>query len=73
MACSFDFIEEALKPFEQNLLFIPSRNPQMVTINIQEESDNVSYPWGDEDLERIVSVQHDTTELLNPDSLPILY
>lgn len=73
LACSFDFIEKALKPFEQNLLFIPSRNPQMVTININVESDNVSQPWGNEDVERIVSVKHDTTELLDPDSLPIFY
>lgn len=73
LACSFDFIEKALKPFEQNLLFIPSRNPQMVTINIHVESDNVSQPWGDEDVERIVSVRHDTTELLDSDTLPIFY
>lgn len=73
LACSFDFIEKALKPFEQNLLFIPSRNPQMVTINIQVESDNVSQPWGDEDVERIVSVKYDTTELLDSNILPIFY
>lgn len=73
LACSFDFIEKALKPFEQNLLFIPSRNPQMVTININVESDNVSQPWGNENVERIVSVKHDTTELLDSDSLPIFY
>lgn len=73
LACSFDFIEKALKPFEQNLLFIPSRNPQMVTINIQVESDNVSQPWGDEDVERIVSVKYDTTELLESNTLPIFY
>ncbi len=65
LVCSFDFIEKALKPFEQNMLFIPSRNPQMVTINIHVESDNVSQPWGDEDVERIVSARHDTTELLD--------
>lgn len=73
LACSFDFIEKVLKPFEQNLLFIPSRNPQMVTINIQVESDNVSQPWGDEDVERIVSVKYDTTELLDSNILPIFY
>ena len=73
LACSFDFIEKALKPFEQNLLFIPSRNPQMVTINIQVESDNVSQPWGNEDVERIVSVKYDTTELLDSNTVPIFY
>lgn len=73
LACSFDFIERVLKPFEQNMLFIPSRNPQIVTINIQVESDNVSQPWGDEDVERIVSVKYDTTELLDPNFLPINY
>ena len=73
LACSFDFIEKALKPFEQNLLFIPSRNPQMVTINIQVESDNISQPWGNEDVERIVSVKYDTTELLDSNTLPIFY
>lgn len=73
LACSFDFIEKVLKPFEQNLLFIPSRNSQIVTINIQVESDNVSQPWGDEDVERIVSVKYDTTELLDHNNLPINY
>lgn len=73
LVCSFDFIEKVLKPFERNLLFIPSRNPQMVTVNIQLVSDNISQPWGDEDVERIVSVKHDTTELLDSDILPIYY
>lgn len=73
LACSFDFIEKVLKPFEQNLLFIPSRNSQIVTINIQVESDNVSQPWGNEDVERIVSVKYDTTELLDHNNLPINY
>lgn len=73
LVCSLDFIEKVLKPFEQNLLFIPSRNPQTVTINIQVESDNVSQPWGNEDVERIVSVKYDTTELLDHNNLPINY
>ncbi len=73
LACSFDFIEKVLKPFEQNLLFIPSRNTPMVAINIQVQSDNVSQSWGDEGVERIISVKHDTTELLDSDTLPIYY
>lgn len=73
LACSFDFIEKVLKPFEQNLLFIPSRNPQMVTINIQVKYDIVSQPWGEEDIERIISIKHDTTELIAPDTQPEVY
>ncbi len=73
LVCSLDFIEKVLKPFEQNLLFIPSRNSQIVTINIQVESDNVSQPWGDEDVERVVSVKYNTTELLDHNNLPINY
>lgn len=39
LACSLDFIERALKPFESNMLFLPLRNPQVVTISIYVESD----------------------------------
>lgn len=39
LACSLDFIERALKSFELNMLFLPSRNPQVVTVNIHVESD----------------------------------
>ena len=73
LVCSFDFIEKVLKPFEQDLLFIPSRNNQMVTINIQVESDNVLRPWGNEDVERIISIKHDTTELLASETFPVFY
>lgn len=73
LACSFDFIERALKPFEQNILFVPSRKTQIVTINIHLESDTVVQPWGEEKVERITSIKHDATELLDSNNLPIQY
>lgn len=73
LACSFDFIERALKPFEQNILFAPSRKTQIVTINIHVESDTVVQPWGEENVERIISIKHDATELLDSNTLPIHY
>lgn len=70
LACSIDFIERVLTPFSQNLLFIPSRAPQHVTINVHVESDTIKQPWGAEDVERITSIKHDTTELLDYEALP---
>lgn len=35
-----------------------------MTINIHVKSDTVSQLWRDENVERIVSIKHDTTELL---------
>ena len=69
-ACSFDFIERVLKPFEQNLLFLPSKNPHVETINIHIESDIITRPWGEEKVERILSMNHDNKDLLDPDKTP---
>lgn len=33
----------------------------------------ISQPWGDENVERIVSIKHNTTELLDPNTLPVFY
>lgn len=73
LACSFDFIERVLKPFESNLLFVPSANPQTVTLNIHLKSDVLSQPWGDEDVEEIDSVKYDTIELIDPQMLSADY
>lgn len=70
LACSFDFIQRVLKPFEHNMLFVPSNNPQVVTINIHVESDTVSLSYGEKNVERIVSIKHDTMELLDHATLP---
>lgn len=72
LACSFDFIERVLKPFEHNMLFVPSMESQIVTINIHVESYTVKQPWGEEDVERITSIKYDTTELLCCDTTPVL-
>ncbi len=70
LACSFDFIERVLKPFEQNILFMPSKNPHVETINIHIESDIIARPWGEEKVERILSMNHDNKDLLDPDKTP---
>lgn len=71
-ACSFNFIEQAMKPFEHNMLFLPSINPQTVNINIHLKSDVISLPWGeDEHIEKIESMKYDTIELLDFNASPI--
>ena len=54
-------------------MFAPSRKTQIVTINIHVESDTVVQPWGEENVERITSIKHDATELLDSNTLPIHY
>lgn len=73
LSCSFDFIEKVLKPFESNLLFIPSTNSQIVTLNIHFKSNVLSQPWGDEDVEEIDSVKYDTIELMDSQALSANY
>lgn len=71
LACSFDFIERVLKPFEQNILFMPSKNPHVETINIYIESSEISKPWGKEKVEEILSMNHDNKDLLDINKTPM--
>ena len=63
---SFDFIEQSLKSFSHQLMFVPSINKTMVDINVRIEQKEVKHLFNDKSEIRdcIVSITYEGNELL---------
>ena len=66
LKCAFGFIEQSLKNFSHQLMFVPSINNSMVDINVRIEQAEVKHPFINEQASQdcIISVTFEGNELL---------
>ena len=65
LSYSFEFINNVIKPFSHYLIYVPSKNPNSISINIKIENGKVQMPWGEENnITFIKSISFDGFELI---------